>query len=162
MIGLENMTNIYLWGALFLLLAACCIMIFMKSSRIRKEYRKILSRRYGPGEIICHDNYAHYLGVEQFAGIKASGKGVLVLAQRELFFLQVLPELEICIPVKRIKRCIQTSNFRGKPMTKPVLKIDYKDENGSLNSAAWYVRDIDSFENSIKAQRKRNRPRKKK
>ena len=122
----------------------------------------VLVRKYNPGDIICHDNSADYLGIELFKGKQNRGKGILVLAHNELYFLKLLPRIELCIPIKRIKRCVTPTSFLGKSTHKPLLKVDFKDEDGALNSVAWHIKDLVTFENSLKLQRKKNRPKKRK
>ena len=138
------------------------VIIFVKMRKIRIDYREILARKYSSGDIICHDNSADYFGMELFKGKQNRGKGILVLASNELYFLKLFPRIELCIPLKRIKRCVTTTIFLGKSFNKPLLKVDFKDEDGALNAAAWQVRDLVTFENSLKLQRKKNRPKKRK
>lgn len=138
------------------------VVLFVRMRKIRKECRETLANRYSSGDIICHDNMANYFGMESYKGKQTRGNGVLVLAQRELYFLRLLPRMELCIPLKRIKRIVTPSSFLGKSVLKPLLKVEYQDEDGALNSVAWYVKDLTTFKKSLKLQMRKIAPRKKK
>jgi len=152
----------YLGVALCIALVIILAVLFVRMRKIRRECRQTLAQRYSPGDIICHDNMANYFGIESYKGKQIRGNGVLVLAQRELYFLRLLPRMELCIPLKRIKRVVTPSNFLGKSVLKPLLKVDFHDEDGILNSVAWQVKDLDTFENSLRLQMKKIAPKKKK
>ena len=152
----------YLGTAIGVILVIGSVLIFVRMRKIRKEYRETLAKKYNPGDIICHDNSADYLGMESFKGKQVRGRGILVLSHNELYFLKLFPRIELCIPLKRIKRCVTTRNFLGKSIQKTLLKVDFKDEDGALSSVAWHVRDLVTFENSLKLQREKNRPKKRK
>jgi hypothetical protein len=162
MVWANSAVTFYFGTAIGVILVIGFVIISVRMHKIRKEYRETLAKKYSSGDIICHDNSAHYFGMELFKGKQNRGKGILVLAQNELYFLKLLPRIELCIPIKRIKRCITTMNFLGKSIHKPLLKVDFKDEDGALNSVAWHVRDLVTFENSLKLQRRKNRPKKRK
>ena len=152
----------YLGVAIGIALVVVLVLLFVRMRKIRKECRETLAKRYNSGDIICHDNRANYFGIESYKGKQIRGNGVLVLAQRELYFLRLLPRMELCIPLKRIKKVVTPSIFLGKSALKPLLKVDYQDEDGVLNSVAWYVKDLDTFKNSLKLQMKKIGPKKKK
>ena len=162
MVWANSAVTFYFGTAIGVILVIGFVIIFVRMHKIRKEYRETLAKKYSSGDIICHDNSAHYFGMELFKGKQNRGKGVLVLAHNELYFLKLLPKIELCIPLKRIKRCVATTNFLGKSVHKPLLKVDFNDEDGALNSVAWHVKNLVTFENSLKLQRKKNRPKKRK
>jgi hypothetical protein len=162
MVWTNSAVTFYFGAAIGVILVIGFVTIFVRMHKIHKEYRETLAKKYSTGDIICHDNSAHYFGMELFKGKQNRGKGVLVLAHNELYFLKLLPKIELCIPLKRIKRCVATTNFLGKSVHKPLLKVDFNDEDGALNSVAWHVKNLVTFENSLKLQRKKNRPKKRK
>ncbi len=162
MVWSNSAVTFYFGTAIGVILVIGFVIIFVRMHKIRKEYRETLAKKYSSGDIICHDNSAHYFGMEMYRGKQNRGKGILVLAQNELYFLKLFPRVELCIPIKRIKKCVTTMNFLGKSIHKPLLKVDFKDEDGALNSVAWHVRDLVTFENSLKLQRRKNRPKKRK
>lgn len=138
------------------------VRIFSRMRKIRKECRETLSQRYDTKDIVCHDNLAHYLGMESFTGKQVRGKGILVLAKNELFFLRLHPRMELSIPLKRIKRIVTPTAFLDISAPAPLLKIDFQDEDSAINSVAWQVGDVTSFATSLKLQRKEVQQRKRK
>ncbi len=158
----NSMITISLAAGIGLMLVVGFGILFVRMRKIRKESRDTLAQRYNPGDIVCHDNFAHYFGMEPLKGKQVRGKGVLVLTEKELYFLKLLPRMELSIPVKRIKRCTTPTNYLGKTIHKPLLKIEFNDEEGKLLSVAWHIRNLSSFENALKLQRKKYRPKKRK
>ena len=144
---------------LFVALLTGGIVVYTRMAKIRKECRETLAERYSKEETLCHDNGAHLLGVENIGGKEIKGSGVLLLTEKELYFLLPLPKKEITIPIKSIKRCLRATNFKGKKLQKPFLHIEYKGDSG-LSGIAVYVKDIEKFESSIRQQRKKIRQKK--
>ena len=103
MVWSNSAVTFYFGTAIGVILVIGFVIIFVRMHKIRKEYRETLAKKYSSGDIICHDNSAHYFGMELFKGKQNRGKGILVLAQYELYFLKLLPRIELCIPIKRIK-----------------------------------------------------------
>jgi len=158
----NSTATLYLGAAIGALLVVGFVLLILKMHKIRKGSRETLAKRYSSGDILCHDNFAEYFGMESFKGKQVRGKGVLVLAQNELYFLRLHPRMELCIPLKRIKRCVTPSSFLGRSINKPLLKVEYQDEDGALNAVAWHVGDLKTFETALKLQRKKTRPKKRK
>lgn len=160
--GAESLLTLYLGIAFGILLLVGLVVVLIRMRKIRRECRQTLGRRYNPKDIICHDNLAHYLGMDLVEGKQTRGKGVLVLAPDELYFMRVHPRLELCIPLKRIKRITMPLEFIDISAPTPLLMVSYKDEDGTVRSVAWKIRDVDSFTESLKVQRKKVQSRKRK
>ncbi|MGL1931694.1 MAG: hypothetical protein OCC45_08025 [Desulfotalea sp.] len=158
---LSSTVTLYFGAAISVLLVAGIVTLFLRMQKIRKGSRETLAKRYNSRDILCHDNFAEYFGMESFKGKQVRGKGVLVLAQSELYFLRLHPWMELCIPLKKIKRCVTPSNFLGKSINKQLLKVEFQDESNKLNAVAWHVKDLKTFVTALKLQRKQNRPKKK-
>ncbi|WP_163339460.1 hypothetical protein [Desulfopila sp. IMCC35008] len=154
--------SLYIGLAICVSILVGFITILTRMSRIRRECRETLAVRYDSGDIVCHDNLAHYLGIDSVQGKQIRAKGVLVLAQNELFFLRLHPRLELCIPLKKIKRIVNPTHFLDISASTPLLQIDFQEDEGTLSSVAWKIRDIASFTESLRAQRKKIQPKKKK
>ncbi len=144
------------------LLLVGLVVVLTRMRKIRKECRATLAQRYNSKDIICHDNLAHYLGIDSVEGKQTRGKGVLVLAQDELYFLQLHPRLELCIPLKQIKRIVTPKKFLDITVPIPLLLVHFQEEDGTLSSVAWKTRDVATFTECLKTQRKKVQPRKKK
>ncbi len=158
----NSTATLYLGVAIGVLLMVGFVILIFKMHRIRKESRETLAKRYSSGDILCHDNFAEYFGMESFKGKQVRGRGVLVLAQNELYFLRLHPRMELCIPLKKIKRCVTPSSFLGKSIDKSLLKVEFQDKDGALNGVAWHVGDLKTFTTALKHQRKKIRLKRKK
>lgn len=144
------------------LLLVGLVVVFTRMQKIRREYRETLAKRYDPKDILCHDNLAHYLGRDTVEGKQSRGKGVLVLAQDELYFLQLHPRQELCISLKRIKRVVTPTKFLDIVSSNPLLLVNFQEEDGTSSSVAWRMRDVATFTEFLKTQRKKAQPRKRK
>lgn len=160
--GSGDILTLYLGLAFGVLLLVGLGVVISRMQKIRKECRQILAKRYKPKDIICHDNLVHYLGMDLVEGKQTRGKGILVLAEDELYFLRLHPRLELCIPLKRMKRIMTPLRFLDISSPTPLLMVSFQDEDGALCSVAWKIRDVASFAESLKAQRKKVQPRRKK
>ena len=154
---LSGAITLYVGGAIGVLLVAGAAVLLWKMHKIRKGSHETFSKRYSAGDILCHDNFAEYFGMQSCEGEQTRGKGVLVLAQSELYFLRLHPRMELCIPLKKIKSCVTPSSFLGKSIDKPLLKVEFQDEDGALNAVAWHVADLKTFVTTLKLQRKQHR-----
>lgn len=157
---LNNATTLWVGCVLGVIVLIALALLLRRMRKIRKEYRESLTKRYTPEEIICHDNAAQYLGMESFSGKQTGGSGVLILAKKELYFFRVHPKIELSIPVRRIKRVITPSRFLGKSTIKPMLKVDFIEEDGAPNAVAWQVVDLPTFKKALQLQRKKVVPKK--
>ncbi len=161
-VRLSSALTLYFGLAVCLLVSIGLVMVFLRMKRIRKDCRETLARRYSSEDIVCHDNLVHFLGSESPEGKKSRGKGVLLLAKNELFFFRLHPKMELCIPLKRIKRIVTPTTFMDISVPAFLLQVIFQEEDGNVTSVAWKVRDVQSFSNSLKLQRKKIQPRKKK
>ncbi len=160
--GADSMVTIYIGIATGVVVLVGFIFILSRMSKIRRECRETLASKYNSKDIVCHDNLAHYLGKDSVEGKQNRGKGVLVLAQDELYFLQLHPRQELCISLKRIKRVVTPRKFLNISVPTPLLLVNYQEEDGTLSSVAWRMRDVGRFAESLKTQRKKVQPRKRK
>lgn len=152
--------TLYFGIAIGLLLILGVVIILTRMRKIRRECRETLASRYGSEEILCHDNLAHFLGFDSLKGKQTRGQGVLVLARDELYFFKLHPRMELCIPLKRIKRVVTPKSFLDISSPLPLLQIHYQQEDGRSSSVAWKLRNLELFTNSLKQQRKKIQPKK--
>ena len=157
-----NMLTLYVGLAVAVLVIIGLVILFARMRKIRKECRETIAQRYNSEDIVCHDNLANYLGLEIFKGKQSRGKGVLLLAQDELYFFRLHPIMELCIPLKRIKRIVTPTKFLNFLAPTPLLQVYFQQEDGTINSVAWKIRDVQPFTQSLKVQRKKVLPRRKK
>lgn len=160
--GSETMLSLYIGLAIGAAVLAGLIVLITRMNKIRRECRETIAARYDTKDIISHDNLAHYLGIDTVQGKQARGKGVLVLVQDELYFFRLHPRLELCIPLKKIKSIVNPTHFLDISSPTPLLQVNFLTGDGTPSSVAWKIRNTSSFTESLKTQRKKVQPRKKK
>jgi len=158
----SSMLTLYVGLVVGILVLVGLAVIVARMRKIRKECRETIAKRYNSQDIVCHDNLANYLGLEIFKGKQSRGKGVLLLAQDELYFFRLHPVMELCIPLKRIIRIVTPTKFLNISSPTPLLQVNFQQEDGTSNSVAWKIGDVTSFTHSLKLQRKKVQTRRKK
>lgn len=99
--------------------------------------------------IVLRDGSANLFGVRSRGMGQVRGNGVLSLTDRRLHFLMWLPRRELSIPIRAISAVDTPQSFLGKTMFRPLLQIDFENEAGELDAAAWLVRDLHAWRNAI-------------
>ncbi len=158
----SSMLTLYVGLVIGVLVIVGLAVIVVRMRKIREECRETIAKRYNSQDIVCHDNLANYLGLEIFKGKQFRGKGVLLLVQDELYFFRLHPVMELCIPLKRITRIVTPTKFLNISSPTPLLQVNFQQEDGTSNSVAWKIGDVTSFTQSLKLQRKKVQPRRKK
>ena len=95
--------------------------------------------------ILIFDDMANFFGLESRGTWKTSGNGVLVLTKEELLFGMWKPKKELIIPVKSITKITNPKSHMHKSAFKPLLKVIVKNETGNDDSAAWFVQDLNKW-----------------
>jgi hypothetical protein len=117
--------------------------IFKK--RIQEIHEKFRDRM-----ILLSDDMANFFGQESLGVWRIRGNGVLLLTEEELFFGMWKPQKELKIPIPSIHKISNPKKHLKKSVFKPLLKVNFKNENGLDDSAAWFVRDLDKWNNFLK------------
>ena len=77
------------------------------------------------------------------------GNGTLLFTEDSLAFEMWIPRKELIIPFSAIKGIENPRTFLGKSNFTPLLKIDFTNESGEADAAAWLVRDVDSVQDTL-------------
>jgi hypothetical protein len=96
---------------------------------------------------------ARSLGVKSLGRGQVRGNGVLSLAGTELIFTQAIPAREWRIPVGRIQTVDTARSHLGKWVGATLLRVAWIDGNGSGDSIALQVSDLDGWLAAIEAAR---------
>ena len=94
-------------------------------------------------ELLISDDRANFFGQKSLEVRKIRGNGVLLLSKKDLFFGMWKPKRDYLIPVSNITRISNPKSHMHRSINRPLLKIDFKNEQGESDSAAWYVRELD-------------------
>ncbi|MFH2061193.1 MAG: hypothetical protein ABIJ59_20195 [Pseudomonadota bacterium] len=93
--------------------------------------------------IVFSDISANFFGQESKKYKQVKGNGILTITNTSLMFFMLLPKKEIHIELSKIDSIEYPSSFLGKSIFKPLLKVNFIDENGQKDSAAWFVKNIE-------------------
>lgn len=100
--------------------------------------------------ILLSDDMANFFGQESLGVWKIRGNGVLLLTEEYLFFGMWKPQKELKIPVTSISKISNPTKHLKKSVLKPLLKVNFKNNDGFEDSAAWIVRDLDKWNDILK------------
>lgn len=110
----------------------------------KKRIHEILER-YKERNILINDEMANFFGQESLGVWKVRGNGVLILTDEQFFFEMWKPKKEISIPIKSIIEIENPKSHMHRSVFRPLLKVIFKNENDEFDSAAWYVRNLDHW-----------------
>jgi len=113
--------------------------------RIFKKRIKEIHEKLEEDKIIIYDDMANFFGLESLGTWKVRGNGVLILTEEELLFGMWKPKKELIIPVKSITEIMNPKSHMHKSVFRPLLKVIFKNEEGNNDSAAWFVQDLNKW-----------------
>ncbi len=87
----------------------------------------------------------NFFGLESLGVWKIRGNGVLILTKEKLLFGMWKPKRDLSILIGNIYEISNPKSHLHKSVNRPLLKIVFKNEQGESDSAAWYVRDLDKW-----------------
>jgi len=95
--------------------------------------------------ILISDKMANFFGQESLGVWEVRGNGVLLLTEQELFFGMWKPKKDMIFPVKSIIEITNPKSHMHRSVFKSLLKISFKNESGEHDSAAWFVGDLNKW-----------------
>lgn len=119
---------------------------------LKKFFRKRINEiheKYNDKSVLLIDDISNFFGLESSGVWKVRGNGVLLLTEEELFFGMWKPNKELLIQIKSIIEITNPKSHMHRSVFKPLLKLTFTNENGESNSAAWYVRRLDDWNNVL-------------
>jgi len=99
--------------------------------------------------IVLRNGSANLFGVHSRGMGQVRGNGVLSLTDSRLHFLMWLPRRELSIPIRAIEGIETPESFLGKTMFRPLLQVNFENEAGEPDAAAWLVRDLRAWRDAI-------------
>ncbi|MFX1568768.1 MAG: hypothetical protein ACFFCV_10435 [Promethearchaeota archaeon] len=111
--------------------------------KIFKKRIQEIHEKYEEKHVLIADDIANFFGLESAGVWKIRGNGVLLLTEEDLFFGMWKPKKDLLIPIKYIIDITNPKSHLHKSILRPLLKITFRDDNGEIDSAAWYVRNLD-------------------
>ncbi|MFW9922655.1 MAG: hypothetical protein ACFFDW_05110 [Candidatus Thorarchaeota archaeon] len=107
----------------------------------KKRSQQILEQ-FNQTEIIKSSIGVNFFGQESLSVKQIRGNGVLILTEYQLFFEMWAPKRQVKIPLKMIITIDTPKWHLKKSKSRPLLKVNYYNEMGKIDSCAWLVRDL--------------------
>lgn len=115
-----------------------------------KKTRRILEK-FNERDVILVSKRANLFGQESKGSKQIRGNGVLVLTKEHLFFQMFLPKRILKILLKNIKNVTKESHHLRKVKHVDLLKVEFTNNNGEEDSAAWWVKNLEDWTTKIDA-----------
>ena len=120
---------------------------------VRRRMERLIRDRFTADEILLCTPGANYFGRESAALGQVRGNGALVLTRDALHFFLALPRRELTIPLPSVKAVSLPRSHRGKTVFRPLLRVDFRQEDGTADAAAWYVRNPQDWKQALENAR---------
>ena len=99
---------------------------------------------------------ANLFGVQSGGMKQIRGNGILLLTSSQLYFRMLLPRRELLVPLGSITSVETSERFLGKTKGRKLLKVDFRNDVGGTDSAAWLVPDPEKWVETIRGQAELN------
>ena len=116
----------------------------------KKRTREIEENFVGKN-ILITSRGANFFGQESKGLGQVRGNGILLLTDKELFFGMWTPKKELKIPIISIKSVENPKSFLSKSVFRKLLKVTFENDLGDIDAAAWYVKDLDTWNRELEA-----------
>jgi hypothetical protein len=113
--------------------------IVLRARRVRVEVEEEL----GPG--MLRSETVRGLGLESRGPAQVRGTGRLVLTGDELRFRMWAPDRETRIPLAAVSDVGTEKSWLGKWVGRRLLRVRWRDANGTEDAMAWEVRDLEGW-----------------
>jgi len=132
-------------------LIAVLIIIFKRiSGNLKRRRAEELFQNYHKDRIIYFSREVNFFGRKSEGKFSIRGNGSLILTPDQLHFKKWIPHEDLIIPLNQIENVEKVNSFLGKSKNRPLLKIEFKNNQGENDSAAWLLENMHSWENVLK------------
>ncbi|ADO77458.1 hypothetical protein [Halanaerobium praevalens] len=121
------------------LLASLCYIIRKTTTIIKNKRAEELFSNYHKDRIIYFSKKVNFFGQKSATKSQIRGNGSLLLTPDKIHFLKWLPKQNLIIPLKDIENIEIVNSFLGKTKKQNLLKIDFKNKEQEIDSAAWLL-----------------------
>ena len=106
---------------------------------IRWQDRKSIEKRFGGQKVLAMSFGVNYFGRASEPGKPRSSSGFLLLLPDQLFYRSRSTRLELSIPGENIAHVYPDNSLKGFNLHQSVVKIDFMNESGNKDAAAFKV-----------------------
>ena len=115
-----------------------------------KKRKKEIIAKFQDEDILEISLFSNFYGIASKKFKQIRGNGVLILTKEKNFYGMFIPRKEIHINLSSIIEVNSPKWFLGKTRFRPLLRIDFINEEGKTDSAGWEVRNLDRWVSKIK------------
>lgn len=117
---------------------------------IRWRDNRWIEKRFGRDRIIAMSFGVNYFGRSSEPGKPGRSSGFLLLLKDRIFYKSRLAKLEVEIPGQAITQIYPDNSHKGVDLHQSVIKIDFRLDNGQIDSVAFRVPYPPQWINAIK------------
>ncbi|TDO93936.1 hypothetical protein DFR79_10588 [Halanaerobium saccharolyticum] len=132
------------------LLAVLYFIISRTISAVKRKRAEELFANYHKDRIIYFSKEVNFFGQKSEGRTQLRGNGSLLLTPDELHFLKWVPKKNIVIPLDNIEKVERVNSFLGKSKNRELLKVEFSNQQGEKDSAAWLLDNMHAWEQVIK------------
>lgn len=132
------------------LLAVLYYVVHKIIASLKRKRAEELFTNYHKDRIIYFSKEVNFFGQNSVGRSQVRGNGSLLLTPDELHFLRWVPKKNIVIPLDDIENIEIVNSFLGKRKNKELLKIEFKNQEGQPDSAAWLLKNMHAWEQVIR------------
>ncbi len=132
------------------LLAVLYYIVHRTIANIKRKRAEELFTNYHKDRIIYFSKEVNFFGQKSAGRSQVRGNGSLLLTPDELHFLRWVPKKNIVIPLDDIENIERVNSFLGKSKNKELLKIEFNNQQGEADSAAWLLENMHAWEQVIR------------
>ena len=138
-------SNYFIMGSL--LLAAGLVFMLRK---LLQTARAEVYAEYPAHVRILTSPMANLFGVQSGGMKQIRGNGILLLTASQIYFRMLLPRRELLVPLRSVTSVETPKSFLGKTKGRKLLKVDFRNDTGGTDSAAWLVQDLEKWVETIR------------
>lgn len=122
---------------------------FIMFHKIFKKRINEIHEKFNDKKILLADDISNFFGLESSGIWKVRGNGVLLLTEEELFFGMWKPKKEVLISIKSMINISNPKSHMHRSVSHPLLKVTFTNINGEIDSAAWFVRNLEDWNETL-------------
>ncbi|MCD4786531.1 MAG: hypothetical protein K8T10_22115 [Candidatus Eremiobacteraeota bacterium] len=125
------------------------ILIFHQLAKKLKTQEQTVREKFKDKLVYRSSAGANFAGQKSKGMAQIRGNGALVLVEDQLYFEMLMPKREIIIPIEKITNVTKVNAFLAKAKGMPLLMVEFLNNEGQADAAAWWVRNVDEWIKSI-------------
>ena len=138
-------SNYFIMGSLLLAVG----LVFMLRKLLQTARAEVYAE-YPEHVRILTSPMANLFGVQSGGMKQIRGNGILLLTASQIYFRMLLPRRELLVPLRSVTSVETPKSFLGKTKGRKLLKVDFRNDTGGTDSAAWLVQDLEKWVETIR------------